>query len=887
MKYRLTYIVYAVLAMFPLLISCSAERNNPIAKTYHNTTAHYNAYYIAREKLSDAEFKINQERQNNFNEILHVYDEMDEDMSSQLTGLAEDAIKKASLPIQYHKNSKWVDDCYILIGRARFYKRDFPNAIQTFKYVNSKSEDDNARHLALSWLLRSFIEAGELNNARAVSDYLKKQPLDKKVITEVTQARADYFQEIGELEEMAENMEVAVQFTKPKRFRARQHFILGQLYQELGNNDKAYEHYKLTLKSNPSYDLSFYSKLYLAQVTRFNSDTDIKEIKKYFEKLLKDKKNEDYKDKIYYELAKFEYKQDNINKALSYLYKSVAASEANPNQKAYSYLLLAEIHYDDLQEYETSKAYYDSTLQTLSKDHKDYESIKRRHEVLITFTKQLAIIQYEDSVQKLARMDSTELISYLNEIIEKEEERKRLEREKQENALANNELRYGDAQDGFSSGSNDQSGFYFYNASAISIGQTEFVRIWGRRALEDNWRRQNKGVAFNEEDESSEEDESLVEEEFNLKAEDFESKEEYNMAVQRLKLLKDIPFDEESMAASNKKLEEAYYTLGKIYNLNLLEYENATEAFLTLLERFPESEYNLEVMYFLYFINKDEKELSYKINDRSSKEISETYKNILLTEYPKSLYAKLILNPDYLKDAQLEDQQANALYKVAYENYQMGNYEAALQNVNSIIENYSSTTFIDKAILLRIIIKGKQKDILAYKSDLESFIEEYNTSEVLPFAKKLLNEANDYIRAATSPEENVSEATGESSEKTPYEFNAKDRHFFLFSIENKGVKTNDVMIEFSDFNKANFSIEKLKVSQLLLNTERILFSVKEFESKEDAMRYYQAFQSRGKFLKSYQNVNPEYFVIGSKNFPLFYNSKNISEYKTFFQDNYL
>ncbi len=886
MNKGLLHIALMLLAVSPLFLSCSAERNNPIAKTYHNTTSHYNAYYIAREKLSEAEYKINQERQNNFNEILYVYNEMDEDMSSQLTGLAEDAIKKASLPIQYHKNSKWVDDCYILIGRARFYKRDFPNAIQTFKYVNSKSEDENARHIALSWLLRSFIESGELNNARAVSDYLKKQPLDKKVITEVTQARADYFQEIGELEEMAENMEIAVQFTKPKRFRARQHFILGQLYQELGDNDKAFEHYTLTLKSNPSYDLSFYSKLYLAQVTRFNSETDIKEIKKYFEKLLKDKKNEDYKDKIYYELAKFEYKQNNIDKALNYLYKSVAASDANPNQKAYSYLLLAEIHYDNLQEYETSKAYYDSTLQTLNTDHKDYESIKRRHEVLITFTRQLAIIQYEDSVQTLAKMDSTELITYLDKIIEEEEERQRLEKEKQERALASNELRYGDSQDGLNSGNKEQSGFYFYNASAVSIGQTEFTRIWGRRTLEDNWRRQNKGVSFKEE-ESFEEEESLVNEEFNLSLEDFETKEDYTRAVKRLKMLKDIPFDDESLAASNEKLEDAYYSLGKIYNLNLMEYENATETFLTLLDRFPETEYNLEVMYFLYFINKDEKELSYEVNNESSKDISERYKNILLNEYPNSLYAKLILNPDYLKDAQLEDQQANAFYEAAYQNYQNGNYEAALQGINNIIENYSSTSFIDKAILLRIIIRGKQKDIVAYKEDLEKFIEEYNTSETLPFARRLLAEANDYIRAATNPEENISEATGEASEETPYAFNEEDRHFFLFIVNSSGVKANEVMINFSDFNKKNFSIEKLQVSQLLISEEQIVFSIKEFDSKKDAMRYYEAFQARGEFLKNYQNVKPEYFTISSENFPLFYKSKNISEYKNFFQENYL
>jgi outer membrane protein assembly factor BamD (BamD/ComL family) len=341
-------------------------------------------------------------------------------------------------------------------------------------------------------------------------------------------------------------------------------------------------------------------------------------------------------------------------------------------------------------------------------------------------------------------------------------------------------------------------------------------------------------------------------------------------------MLASLPFTDEQLSVSNKKLEDAYYMLGKIYNLNLQEYENASETFLTLLERFPETEYNLEVMYFLYVINKD-----------LHPEIAEKYKAILQSQYPNSLYAKLIDNPDYLKEAQLEDQQAGILYESAYKNYEYGNYDAAQTTLNNIIENYPASTFIDKAVLLRIILKGKKNEIIAYKTDLEKFIEEYNTSETLPFAKKLLDEANAYIQAVTNPEKSVSEATGESDEATPYKYEPKDRHFFLFVLNSEKLNTNETMVEFSDFNKANFSLEKLQVSQLLLNEDQSLFSIKEFPSKEDAMRFYDAFQARGNFLKKYKEQNPEYFLIGTKNFPLFYKSKDISEYKTFFQTNYL
>ena len=43
------------------------------------------------------------------------------------------------------------------------------------------------------------------------------------------------------------------------------------------------------------------------------------------------------------------------------------------------------------------------------------------------------------------------------------------------------------------------SGFYFYNPQAVSQGKAAFQRKWGRRALEDDWRRRKKEMStFNE-----------------------------------------------------------------------------------------------------------------------------------------------------------------------------------------------------------------------------------------------------------------------------------------------------------------------------------------------------------------------------------------------------
>ncbi len=137
------------------LLGCSAERKNIISKAYHNTTAHYNAYFYAKESVDEVEGIIEDNRDNDYNKVLKIYPEPDSTLAESYSTQIEETIKKASIAIERHKNSKWVDDSYILVGLARYYSLDYVNAIETFKYVNNKSEDDNARHRAFIHLLRT------------------------------------------------------------------------------------------------------------------------------------------------------------------------------------------------------------------------------------------------------------------------------------------------------------------------------------------------------------------------------------------------------------------------------------------------------------------------------------------------------------------------------------------------------------------------------------------------------------------------------------------------------------------------------------------------------------------------------------------------------------
>ena len=173
-----------------------------------------------------------------------------------------------------------MDYSYNLVGLASLYGHELETAIETFIYVNSNSNDENARHSALVYLMRTFIEYGELNNALAVSDYLKKEKLNKKNLKTLYLTRAYFYQKRNDLDNMVNNMVLAAPLLSFKDEKARIYFIIGQVYQSLGFESEAYSNYRKCLSSNPNYELSFYAKLNMAQVTELKDLSDVKRVRK-------------------------------------------------------------------------------------------------------------------------------------------------------------------------------------------------------------------------------------------------------------------------------------------------------------------------------------------------------------------------------------------------------------------------------------------------------------------------------------------------------------------------------------------------------------------------------------------------------------------------------
>ncbi|MEN7546506.1 tetratricopeptide repeat protein [Rapidithrix thailandica] len=688
-------------------------------QVYHDTTSRYNGYFLAKEKMLEVEETLFGHPQDNFNDILHVLVEIDSNYTKSQKAGFDYIIEKASLPIQWHPVSKWVDDCYILVAKARLYQEDYGNAVSTLRYVNGNSDDPYARHKALIWLMRTFLEQKELNNFKMVQEAIQKEkgPFSDDNLRDYHLTMAHYYRQKEDFELLAAHLELAVPLVKPKKKRARLHFLLGQVYQLLGEDDEAFKHYHKTLKSHPNYEVFFHTKLNQKAVEPLKTPKDIAKAEKFYKRQLRDEKNWEYRDKIYYELALFELQRDSVDQTVRYLNESVQVSTSNPTQKGYSYLKLGELYYQELKDFEKAAAYYDSTVQTLPETVKNYQAIKERSEILQEFVKQLNTVRQEERLLMLADMPVDKVELFLEKEIEAEKEN--IIKQKENERLSARKRQRVEVASTIGNANKESSGWYFYNSNALVYGQSNFLRIWGSRALEDDWRRSQKPLTAGTE---------TLEEELSQPTASEPEEDLFASVKSKQSRMQEIPTTMEEIQASKLRLQEGLYHLGKIYNYQLKEYENALETFERLYNEYPKSEFTPESLYILYLRCKE-----YEGCD------PEKYRKIIIEEYPETFFAKILQNPNYVEETNINDKKVEGMYENAYRHYHKGLYEETSRILNEIKVLYPENSYMDKVSLLNALVLGKTTAYVAeYYAALNLFIQNYPESELVPFAKKLV-----------------------------------------------------------------------------------------------------------------------------------------------------
>ncbi|MGM9506895.1 tetratricopeptide repeat protein [Larkinella sp. GY13] len=691
---------------------CSQYSQKKLPVAYHNLNARYNAYLIARDRLREVERYQQKTYQENYNQPLPILLPLDSTKLEPVKAQLDDAIKKASLVAERHQNSKWLDNSYILLGTARLYRQDYGNAMEVFKYVNTKGESEDEKHEALILLMRTYVEIADYANGLNVAEYLRVQPLNKVNTRDYYLTKAYLHQKKQEYAVSAALLDATFPFLKKGETTARLHLIAGQLYDLTGKSEKAVAHYRSVLRNRPTYEQSFYATIYSIQGGRTSSER--------FSRMLNDRKNIDLKDKIYYTMGLLEARNERYPKAIEYWKKSIRETTTNTLQIPYTYQEMGKLYFEKLLDFPTAKAYYDSALALLPQQSADYKLLAGRKVFLDEFVAQQQTILTEDSLQKLAQMNPAALDRHLDEAIDR--------KLKQQQALLKQAQEIAAQASNRPATSSDipaDQRWLLYNPIMITQGKTEFTQKWGNRQLEDNWRRSQKESTAQLATVDSAPQTGTA-----LNATGSDGSAPVTLTAEERKAQKDvlyatIPFSPEALAQSNQRLEDAYYRLGKLYKFQFNQPDKAIPTFETLLTRYPNTSVKPEV-YYLLMVSNDQ------LNRTSS------WKDKLLAEFPTSSYARQVgkTGANGAPTATGETE-AQRVYTEIYGLYKANNLSEALSRAETALGALTGSLIEDKMAVLRVILIGKVRGVEPYRQALIEFIRDYPTSSLLPKVREM------------------------------------------------------------------------------------------------------------------------------------------------------
>lgn len=702
------------------LYSCSQYSQKPMSVAYHNFAANYNAYFLAKANMDSAEAGITRAYKENPNQLLPILFPIDTNLAKPFRPNLDLVVKNASIIAEKHQNSKWLDNSYTLLGKARMYLGQWDDGIEALRYVLAKSEDEKDKNDALIFLMRAYVEKKDYSNALTVSEYLRQQPLSTSATIDFYLTKAYLHQKTEEYLTSVAILEEVLPLMKKSPQKARVHFIAGQLYDLLEKYAQANQHYKRVPRNKPHYDLSFYAKMNsLQNQVALNPQSSIEEVG--FEKMLRDRKNIDLKDKIYFTMGKLAEEKGDYAQALRYLSQSAQASGLNTSQVPYTYLEIARIYTDRLMQFEPAKAYFDSAMALMPASDPAYQQFTERKAFLDQFVAHMTVINTEDSLQRLASLPQEQLAEKIHEIIAQQQKDRREAYEREQAAL----LKAQQAAAQTAAVPVTGPRWQLYDPAQISLGKSEFARKWGNRKLEDNWRRLNKPTvgeapAAIAASDSLQSDSSAVAETtgFNEITRD---SEEWNALYESL--LRNVPLTDSTLAESHARKENALYNLGRMYWTNLKEPNKAVDTFRRLVTEYPQTEHKPEAYYIMY--------LASPADDPRKKE----WKNKLAAEFPSSTYLKL------LTASGTPDSPAENVYEEIYTLYVNGSTEEALSKVDDAIALYRGHELIDRFAFLRLFIIGKSHGVEAYREAIVDFMRMYPESRYLTRAREMLNMA--------------------------------------------------------------------------------------------------------------------------------------------------
>ena len=900
-----------------LLVSCSTQKNTWLSRSYNNLTARYNILFNGQQSFLRGEQQLTQTQAGDFTGILPLFPytgaqgavdgEMDRAIEKGLKLIREKSItvKPERQPARgssrqdfymQREFNRYVDDAYLLTGKAHLYKHEYQDALTAFDYVLRDFPGQPASFEALIWMARTRIEMGDFENARILLDrYDALSPAPARLYGEYMATWADFHLRRQSYNSALPFLQTAATEAGGKWDKTRRNYILAQVYAQTGQHQLAAATFRQVVRSNPDYETSLHARVN-ELLNRAAASGDYASIQDELIALASTAKNREFRDLLHFALAENYLQQGDTLHTHTQLRLSAGYNNGNRDLLRETQLKMAALFFEQ-NAYPQSFAYYDSSLNLLAQNDPRTSEIRFRHTGLQPLSKALETVEHNDSLLYLASLPEAELDSYLEALIEHERQQELNKQLALEtggrrgpdpffSATMPGSLRTSGGQP------NTPGQWYFYNQATVSLGKMEFERRWGRRSSEDNWRRSDK---------SSQSSEQAAEQPMAMPGapgerlpgldemdDPAQGRRPQSQVRDKESLLAELPLSEAAKAERRDENARATFDAAMV----LLDYFNkpaeAAALFETLLKEYPDHALAEQSLFWGH--------RAYSAAQQPAG--AAAFKAALLERFPDGKYAPFLQNPDHAAEILKKQQETGENYHKAYTAYLQNRLSESLLLSRQVIEESDQPELTRKAQLLEALLLGKQGQDEAFRSSLAALLYQHPETREAEVAESWLAMLEQGLRPVRSVRPAASRDSlalaGEEQESEDelldkgalFTHQPEEEQLVFFTIDEEA-DLHRLFFNLADYNFQRFLLADYNVEQRKTSTGETLIVISAFGNQREAMDYYYALRSNTRLMQV-DGATQVRLLAGSKsNLNALVTTGDFGNYRDFFSEHYL
>lgn len=861
-----------VMAVAVALGSCSTKKNTAASRNYQAFITRYNVYFNGDEHYKETLHDMEASYEDDFTGplLMHPAEAYAVPSAPQPSGSFTRSIEKAQKAIQLHsikkrprrtpgksgdpEYRKWLNrgeynpflhNAWLMMGRSQYMNGDFLGAASTFHYIS--------RHFswlpatvteARLWEARCYCALGWLYEAEVIISRVKDSQLVNRQLRELYSfTSADFYIRSKEYDRAIPYLREAVRLASRQQ-KPRLYFVLGRVCALAGRNGDAYEAYgKAAGTGGASYRTRFNARIKQSEVY---TGSDIAREVKALRRMARYGSNREYLDQIHYAIGNlYLSRRDTLNAMKSYR-EAIARSTRNGIDKAIAQVALGDLYYR-CGDYGEAQEMYAEGLPALPETYPGYAAMKHRSDVLDELAVYTRNVTLNDSLLRIAEMPENARLKVVDDIILrlKKKEREEAENARREEYLARQEAT-APVLNAPSAGApqefklNTDRSWYFYNPATRNAGRTDFQRRWGSRKLEDDWRRRDKSsFSFSTGDDTPDDIEPGEEtstgdnatpgaDTGHTSSADPHSREYY---------LSQLPLTDVEKVTANEVIQDGLYNAGLILKDRMEDFPAARREWDTLMARYPDNVYRLDVYHNLY--------LMYMRLGQEAE--AETYRSLILAEFPDSRQASAMNDPAYIDRLRAMEAGQEALYEQAYDDYMADRNTAVHEARQKAERDYPLSPLMPKYMFLDALAYVTENKPAEFNEVLTTILERYPEADVAPLAAswhkglregRKLHSSGSNVRGLLWETRLTNDSiTGEDGEvKLNFTLAPDEPHYMVMLFPADEVSANRLLYDVARHNFSTYVIKDFDLEVMNFGPLGLVI-VKGFDNKAEVEHY--------------------------------------------------